>query len=162
MKASRTLVSALSQYTWPGNIRPLENMMKRFVVLQDEGLILSELVRLEEEEASYQASTVKAPVPVQVVAVPSSAPLVPAASETSAGPADPEGDDAAHAAGDEGGIQLATLARTAAMQAEREAIEMALARFRWNRRKAAAYLNVSYKTLLNKMKECGISDPGAS
>ena len=29
-------------------------------------------------------------------------------------------------------------------------------RFRWNRRKTAAYLKVSYKTLLNKMKECGI------
>ena len=61
----------------------------------------------------------------------------------------------------EGGIQLAELARAAAMQAEREAIQRALARFRWNRRKAAAYLNVSYKTLLNKMRECGISEAGA-
>jgi two-component system response regulator AtoC len=48
------------------------------------------------------------------------------------------------------------------MRAEREAIDQALARFRWNRRKAAAYLNVSYKTLLNKMKECGISDSSSS
>jgi DNA-binding NtrC family response regulator len=55
------------------------------------------------------------------------------------------------------------LARNAAMKAEREAIDQALAKFRWNRRKAAAYLKVSYKTLLNKMKECGISEPaGAS
>jgi DNA-binding NtrC family response regulator len=28
---------------------------------------------------------------------------------------------------------------------------------RWNRRKAAEHLGVSYKTLLNKIKECGIS-----
>jgi len=31
-------------------------------------------------------------------------------------------------------------------------------RFRWNRRKVADYLDVSYKTLLTKMKECGISE----
>ena len=28
----------------------------------------------------------------------------------------------------------------------------------WNRRKAAQHLGVSYKTLLNKMKECGIAE----
>lgn len=49
------------------------------------------------------------------------------------------------------------VAKTAALKAEREAIDQALVRFRWNRRKAAAYLNVSYKTLLNKIKECGIT-----
>jgi monoamine oxidase len=48
--------------------------------------------------------------------------------------------------------------REAAMRAERTAIQQALDRFRWNRRKAADYLGVSYKTLLNKMKECGISE----
>ena len=55
------------------------------------------------------------------------------------------------------GMDLQALAKTAAMRAERDAIEHALVRFRWNRRKAADYLNVSYKTLLNKMKECGIT-----
>ena len=60
-----------------------------------------------------------------------------------------------------GGVNLQALARTAAMRAEREAIEQALVRFRWNRRKTAEYLNVSYKTLLNKIKECGITDSGA-
>ena len=61
-----------------------------------------------------------------------------------------------------GGINLQSLARTAAMRAEREAIEQALVRFRWNRRKTAEYLSVSYKTLLNKIKECGITDSGRS
>lgn len=49
-------------------------------------------------------------------------------------------------------------ARAAAMNAEREAIESALAMFRWNRRKTADHLGVSYKTLLTKMRACGISD----
>jgi two-component system, NtrC family, response regulator AtoC len=56
----------------------------------------------------------------------------------------------------DGTVSLHEVARAAAMQAEREAINQALTRFRWNRRKTAAYLKVSYKTLLNKMKECGI------
>ncbi len=60
------------------------------------------------------------------------------------------------------GMNLQELARHAAMGAEKEAIQHALERFRWNRRKTAEYLQVSYKTLLNKMKECGISEaPGA-
>ena len=43
------------------------------------------------------------------------------------------------------------------MKAERAAIEQTLRLVHWNRRKAAVHLGVSYKTLLNKIKECGIS-----
>jgi len=59
-------------------------------------------------------------------------------------------------------LQQDKMAKTAAMRAEREAIEQALVRFRWNRRKTAEYLSVSYKTLLNKIKECGITDSGVA
>jgi DNA-binding NtrC family response regulator len=52
---------------------------------------------------------------------------------------------------------LAEVAKDAAMRAERAAIEEALRQVHWNRRKAAQMLGVSYKTLLNKIKECGIS-----
>ena len=66
-----------------------------------------------------------------------------------------------------GSKSLLQLARDAAMAAERSAILRALVAFRWNRRRAAKQLGVSYKTLLNKMKECGITndqgpDAGAS
>ena len=57
---------------------------------------------------------------------------------------------------------LHALAKAAAQHAERQAIEDALTRFHWNRRKAAAYLKVSYKTLLNKMKECGIGEAASA
>ena len=58
----------------------------------------------------------------------------------------------------EDGRTLADVARAAAMKAERAAIEQhAATRCSWNRRKAAQMLGVSYKTLLNKIKECGIS-----
>ena len=41
----RAAARRCSDYAWPGNIRELENMMKRFVVLQDENLLLAELAR---------------------------------------------------------------------------------------------------------------------
>jgi DNA-binding NtrC family response regulator len=60
------------------------------------------------------------------------------------------------------GVDLQAVVKDAVLRLERDAIAQALVRFRWNRRKAASHLRVSYKTLLNKMKECGISEPGTS
>ena len=55
------------------------------------------------------------------------------------------------------GRRLAEVAREAALAAERTVIADTLRQVHWNRRKAAQILGVSYKTLLNKIKECGIS-----
>jgi DNA-binding NtrC family response regulator len=63
----------------------------------------------------------------------------------------------AEAAPDEINGSLAAVAKAAALKAERAAIEHTLRQVHWNRRKAAQILGVSYKTLLNKIKECGIS-----
>ena len=46
--------------------------------------------------------------------------------------------------------------RKATEAVEREAIERVLGNVRWNRRRAAEQLGVSYKTLLNKTKALGI------
>jgi DNA-binding NtrC family response regulator len=95
--------------------------------------------------------------PPMAVAPPVAAPVAPIAPPAT----DPDDDVVDDKSVDADGVDLQALARNAAMKAEREAIDQALAKFRWNRRKAAAYLKVSYKTLLNKMKECGISEPAA-
>ena len=55
------------------------------------------------------------------------------------------------------GSRLADVAKAASMKAERVLIEDTLQQMHWNRRRAAEQLGVSYKTLLNKIKECGIS-----
>ena len=52
---------------------------------------------------------------------------------------------------------LRQVSKRAAQAAERDAIERTLATWRWNRRRAARELGVSYKTLLNKMRDCGLS-----
>jgi two-component system, NtrC family, response regulator AtoC len=164
IRASRQLHETLSNYKWPGNIRELENMIKRFVVLQDEHFILSELERLQQVPSRTPVVATSA-----VGAAASSMPAVPISrSVPMDGPetASPEGDEETGPTGSrengEAGVDLPGLARAAALRAEREAIQLALTRFRWNRRKAAGYLNVSYKTLLTKIKECGIRDSESS
>ncbi|MEO6224162.1 MAG: sigma-54 dependent transcriptional regulator [Vicinamibacterales bacterium] len=144
-RPTRALVDALVAYNWPGNIRELENMMKRLVVLQEEALIFSELQRQREVP---RPSAQSAPITAE------SAPVHAQPRAAGAATAVAVSDDAPRSES----VDLPTLARAAAQRAERKAIDETLTRFHWNRRKAATHLGVSYKTLLNKMKECGISD----
>ena len=46
---SADLMSALQKYHWPGNIRELENLVKRYVILGNEDVISSDLVTREQE-----------------------------------------------------------------------------------------------------------------
>jgi two-component system, NtrC family, response regulator AtoC len=144
------------QYDWPGNIRELENMIKRVVILQDEHLVVREIQRNMQRHAAIQ---VAAAAPVQMaaaVAIPVAAGVgslagsFPPVELDTDGPEEPDSIE-------EGTGSLASVAKAASMKAERAAIEQTLGHVHWNRRKAAQILGVSYKTLLNKIKECGIS-----
>ena len=67
--------------------------------------------------------------------------------------------------GDRGGngekISLKDAARAASREAEREIILQVLTRTRWNRRRAAQELQISYKALLYKLKQIGCEEYGA-
>jgi DNA-binding NtrC family response regulator len=163
LRPSIVLQEALLSYDWPGNIRELENMMKRLVVLQDETLILAELARLRTARANAEAEQPAHPVAVAAAPPPlvarAAAPAPPPTTFAVPAATPPVADTVAgFPLNSADGVNLQELARHAAMGAEKEAIQHALERFRWNRRKTAEYLQVSYKTLLNKMKECGISE----
>lgn len=54
---------------------------------------------------------------------------------------------------------LRDIARRGAREAERRALAEVLGRVKWNRSEAARILRVSYKTLLNKISECGLAPP---
>ncbi|MEO7192333.1 MAG: sigma-54 dependent transcriptional regulator [Vicinamibacterales bacterium] len=157
-KPSQRLRDAFQNYAWPGNVRELENVIKRFVILQDENLVLTELERprvMDMQSSPVNGAPAQAAHPEPDVRAdrPDHHHHESASGDPAFGAMDGSVDSVS------GPSKLPELARRAALGAEREAIQQALDKFRWNRRKAAQLLGVSYKTLLNKMKECGISAP---
>jgi DNA-binding NtrC family response regulator len=138
-------------------------MIKRFVILQDEALVTRELTRPRGIAPSAAApppaaAPERAPAPAPASAAPPAPPVgMPE-------PDDDEGDEEVPVASvaappSQDGRRLADVAREAALAAERVAISDTLRQVHWNRRKAAQILGVSYKTLLNKIKETGIERP---
>ena len=112
---------ALIAYSWPGNIRELENFVRRFRVLRDPEMATEELqMRTQRKQSAYESQSLPAATPV----------LHPIAS-------------------------LPNVAE-AQRRMESQAILNALNATHWNRKLAAARLNVDYKALLYKMKKLGI------
>ncbi|HWF84200.1 MAG TPA: sigma-54 dependent transcriptional regulator [Vicinamibacterales bacterium] len=147
---SEQLLQLFQSYEWPGNIRELENMIKRIVILQDESLVVREMTRTLRPARAYAAAGVGTAAPASTVATadePDEADVV---------DDDPRVEEAVVASAPLGS-RLADVAKAAALKAERAIIEDTLSQVHWNRRRAAEQLGVSYKTLLNKIKECGIS-----
>ena len=145
------------QYEWPGNVRQLENLIKRMVVLGSETPIFNEL-RQPAGAMSFRAPTqLTASTPRTAVAPPPAAPLPAAPAPVPAAPAYaaavPLG---ATAVGASSNVSLKDISRTAAREAERELILRMLTRTRWNRKEAAEILGISYKALLYKIKENGL------
>src|SRR5438128_168872 len=148
---SEQLAQLFQQYEWPGNIRELENMIKRIVILQDEQLVIREMTRAARPVASYAAAG------AAVGGGRSGGVAVEEPDEPESDAADEETQAEVPVAMAPAGSRLADVAKAAATKAERTIIEDTLHQVHWNRRRAAEQLGVSYKTLLNKIKECGIS-----
>ena len=157
---SDELRQLFQQYDWQGNIRELENMIKRAIILQDEQLVVREIQRHMQRKAEAAVAVAVAQPVAAAVPVAAGAGVgagAPGGAFPYRDPEVPEADAAPSPGGDETAGSLAAVAKAAALKAERAAIEHTLRQVHWNRRKAAVNLGVSYKTLLNKIKECGIS-----
>ena len=148
---SADMARLFMDYEWPGNVRQLENMITRRVVLGSEAPILTELHQAIASSPSHVhaflspvARLPDAPVPV---------PALDAQAETMAIPLRAVPDVPAATAGH---VSLKDISRTAAREAERELILRMLTRTHWNRKEAAEILGVSYKALLYKIKESGL------
>jgi two-component system, NtrC family, response regulator AtoC len=135
---SEYAVGRMMEYMWPGNIRELENLVKRYVIVGNEPQIIRELSTHKPIVSSLSSGSgvVNGRLVDPTISSSSGAQPIPISTSSSA-------DDAP---------SLLDIGRRAAMLAEREAIERVLAQTRWNRRQAAKILKISYKALLNKLK----------
>src|SRR5436305_285517 len=129
---SEYAVGRMMEYPWPGNIRELENLVKRYVIVGNEAQIIRELSTHKPIVSSMQAPA--------------------AGPSLAAGPVSVAATSGSNNGNELEMPSLLEIGRRAAMQAEREAIERVLAQTRWNRRQAAKILKISYKALLNKLK----------
>jgi two-component system response regulator AtoC len=165
---STSLSNLFMEYEWPGNVRQLENLIKRMVVLGSEAPIVQELqqpaVQFHHWPQSSSSSTPRPTTPpLQPVMPP---PAVAAAARTPVAAAAAAGIGMEHVAmagagvpagaSAAGNVSLKDIARSAAREAERELILRMLTRTRWNRKEAAEILGISYKALLYKIKENGL------
>ena len=115
---SPNLLQACHNHSWPGNLRELNNFLKRYLILGDESLAVSELLPRNDGNGGTPGES----------------------SRTS----------------DPGGLK--SLGRSAKDEAEALAITRALEQTNWNRKQAAAILQISYKALLYKIRQYGIAE----
>jgi DNA-binding NtrC family response regulator len=167
---STELSRMFMEYDWPGNVRQLENLIKRMVVLGSEAPIVHEL--RQPAPAFHQwpnTSSPSAPHPVspspQPVMPPPAATAIAAPPMAAVNVPAPVGIDSvarvaesatASAGNGNGNVSLKDISRSAAREAERELILRMLTKTRWNRKEAAENLGISYKALLYKIKENGL------
>jgi two-component system response regulator AtoC len=117
---SPRLMQALMDYPWPGNIRQLENLVKRYVILGSEEEISRDLVATPPPPITFE-------------------PEIPT----------------------DGPISLKKITQRAVIEIERKVILKTLQAHHWNRKRAARALNISYRSLLYKIRDAGLSSPGS-
>jgi two-component system response regulator AtoC len=158
------LRTALLRHRWPGNIRELENVMRRFLAVRSPEAIIEELNRLHHKTANgYRRGPARATGEFQhqwsaVAAGGGSSSLheTPMRRSTDRPTAVPQAvPQAVPEPADNENSELAKLDQ-ARKAAETDVITKTLYATQWNRKRAAAMLGIDYKALLYKMKKLGI------
>ncbi len=129
LELTPALQSALVAFRWPGNIRQLENVVRKLIVLRDPELIVQELEAMSREmdkEKDMDTFSAREDQP----------------SSRENALAEPR--------------NIFQNAARVKQEAEAAAILRALNSSGWNRIQAAAMLNIEYRTLLYKMKKLSI------
>jgi two-component system response regulator AtoC len=153
-------------YAWPGNIRELQNLVRRVVVLGTESPVRKE-IGLGFPVAARRATSLSSASPFgeAAAAPPAPPPSVPSGSPAPAAvapgvPSATSGgvaaDALAAAAATDGNMSLKDVSRIAAREAEKVLILRMLQQTRWNRKETAQILGISYKALLYKIKDAGL------
>lgn len=110
---SPAAMQLLAKHAWPGNIRELENLIERYVILGSEDAVASELLNWEQTHVEPEISV-------------------------------------------EGQIHLKKVTRQAVHDLEKKIILSVLEANRWNRKRTASALKISYRALLYKIRRAGL------
>jgi len=137
---NQKVIDKLSAYHWPGNVRELQNVLKRLMILGN-------------GEDSLDDMLMGPPARTRAGGLPASAGQPPSTMgfigfDINKPP-------------DLSSLSLKKIKKKAMDHVEREVIAYVLEKTGWNRSKATKVLNISYKTLLYKIRDLGIEPPDA-
>jgi DNA-binding NtrC family response regulator len=122
-------------YQWPGNIRELQNILKRIILVDREEGNISDLIGMQKNRHAI----IEADMPKEIVPNP-----------------DSFSDYFKSHAAELTKLPLRKAKKTIVDIAEKQLISNVLEKTGWNRSKANKILDISYKTLLTKIKELNI------
>jgi DNA-binding NtrC family response regulator len=126
---SRKTIKILRQYSWPENVRELKKLVKDFVLFWDEDKVANRLYLNSRKNESSEA--------------------LDGSKEFYAFPELP---DIRKYLKDLNRISLKDIRKEFTIRTEKKMMKQALERTSWNRKKAAILLDISYKSMLNKIK----------
>ncbi|MBU8933738.1 MAG: sigma-54 dependent transcriptional regulator [candidate division Zixibacteria bacterium] len=128
---SAETLATLTAFAWPGNVRQLENMVKQVVVRGDQSIIVDLIANAGSSVATHQPAMVGASAGV-------------------AGTASVE-------LGAEHTFSLKKRIGKTVAEEEKKLISEVLSKTNWNRRRASEMLEISYRSLLYKIKDYNLN-----
>ncbi len=135
---SQKTIEKLTAYHWPGNVRELQNVLKRLMILgSGEDSIDDMLIGNDTRPPEPNLPT-------------SAGPFITRSDLFEFDTKDPP---------DLSSLSLKKIKKKAIVRVEKEIISYVLEKTGWNRSKATKILNISYKTLLYKIKNLEIEPP---
>jgi two-component system response regulator PilR (NtrC family) len=136
------VLDALRAYSFPGNVRELENVLERALAFADDGVIQVEDLSLKAARLVEAAAPAPAPAPLPAAAAPEPVAAPPAAAPAALGPA-----------------VLPSNLPEYLEQVERDIIGRALQQTQFNRTRTASLLGISVRQLRYQMQKLDIQAP---
>ncbi len=130
------MIDRMCKYHWPGNVRELQNVLRRVIILKENEEVLDSMIAKNNSEIAPRASFRSEPLPELI-------------NLLGFGGEEP----------DLNSLSLKEVRKRTSDFIEKQVIAYVLDKTGWNRSRANKILGISYKTLLAKIQELGLSQP---
>ncbi|MBU2629288.1 MAG: sigma 54-interacting transcriptional regulator, partial [Proteobacteria bacterium] len=150
-KPDSDILAKLINYQWPGNVRQLQNCIKKQMILNSWEKIFEELPREHHEVSPHGQinGKINETLPLTMSEFPTDRTSIISEFVDLSTSSDKLFED----------ISLKKIKKLASDRVEKEVITFVLEKVGWNRSRAAKILKISYKTLLYKMNEFEVFPP---